>query len=84
MKIWKYELPAMKVTLSMPEGAVVRHVAPQGSTVCLWAEVPEKTAVTVTRKFETYGTGHDIPEGSRWVATWQQGVFVWHLYEVVS
>jgi len=86
--IWKYEFPVKDAfTHTMPEGAIVRHVADQNGTSCMWAEV-DPTAPLKPRHFEVFGTGHPMTEDmgiSRiYCGTFFQGPFVWHLYERLS
>lgn len=68
----------------MPVGSEILHVACQGGQPCLWALV-EVNAKTTKRVFRLFGTGHPIPdqlaEDCVHVATFQQGPYVWHLFE---
>lgn len=82
--IYKYPFAiADRVTLRMPIGAKILHVAPQGGTPCLWAHV-DPSRPTVNWLFRIYGTGHPIDgegggEGTH-VATFLMGPFVWHAF----
>ena len=85
-RVYKYPIPTNFVgleavfELEIPEEAKALTVQVQNSVPCLWAEVwssdePKK------RKFRIVGTGWDIPAFFDYVGTWQEGPFVWHLYE---
>lgn len=81
--IWKFPL---KLTdgqvLMIPEGAEILTVQLQNQQPYLWAVVnPEHE--TELRKFEIHGTGNPIAAFAerRYVATFQQPPFVWHVFE---
>lgn len=84
--IWKYGLqdafsPA-GVRLPLPEGARVLTVQVQpGNGAQLWAEVHSEIQGP-PRTFKIFGTGHEIPDNAKYIATWQDTPFVWHLYEL--
>ena len=81
--IWKWALPIEpggKWSINMPGGAKVVAFQLHDGVPTVSAEVmpdvePER------REFIVVGTGHDIPGGAEHVGTWQEGVFVWHLYQ---
>jgi hypothetical protein len=70
--------------VTTPQGAQIVHVERQGEQVCLWAIV-DTLAERVEREFQVFGTGHELPspEKATYVATWQEGPFVWHLFEML-
>ena len=35
-----------------------------------------------SRVFAIIGTGHEVPNNSQYLATWQDSPFVWHLFEL--
>ncbi len=83
--IFKYPLPGQKfnpVTLMMPRGALVRHVAGQGDAVTLWAEV-DTDAPLEARVFGVSGTGWDLAEDrSLYLGTaFLPDGTVWHVHE---
>ena len=84
MRILKYPVPLalLPTTIDIPQGSVIRHVAMQGETPCIWAEVDEEQQTT-ERTFRFYGTGHHVEPGWQWVGTVQQPPFVWHIFEKV-
>jgi hypothetical protein len=82
--IYKYPFNVKDaLTIELPQGAQILLVECQGGQPCLWAKV-DPDARTVPRFFRIYGTGHPIdPFGSpKHIASFQQQVFVWHLFEV--
>lgn len=82
MKIYKYPL---KPVLQIPEGAKILAVQLQFDSPKLWALVdPEKPLVD--RHIKVFGTGHEIPDGLKYIGTFQEdslaiGHFVWHVFE---
>ncbi len=53
--------------------------------ICLWYEC-DPEAEKECRHFVIVGTGHKIPDTHRlnYIATVQQGAFVWHIYEALK
>jgi hypothetical protein len=80
--VFKYLVPLEDevVKIDMPTGAVLRHVASQGSMPTMWFEV-DPEAASELRQFKVIGTGHVVPEGWDYIGTVMTGVFVWHIYE---
>ena len=83
--IWKCQIPITDEshTITLP-GACVRpvHVAMQGETPTLWVEFDPDGDLTWDIDYQWFGTGHDIPSNAMYVGTVQDGMFVFHLYEV--
>lgn len=54
----------------------------QESEPQMWFEVDDNSP-RQRRFFYVFGTGHEIPPETamKYVGTWQEGAFVWHLYE---
>ncbi len=83
-RIYKYILETTDLQeIVMPVGAEILCVQTQNDTPCVWARVnPE--ALTCSRKFLIFGTGHDISvDPGRCVGTYQLsgGSLIFHLYE---
>lgn len=89
--IYKYPLlllqAAVGQSVTMPLGAEIRMVGldPTGAP-CIWAEVLALKSSEIEeerRTFWLYGTGTPIAvaDGLKYVGSWVQGEFVWHLYE---
>jgi hypothetical protein len=73
-----------RVSIAMPQGAMILRVECQGGTPCVWALV-DPEAPSEMRRFHVFGTGHPIDLETRkvgeHVATFQQGPFVWHVFK---
>ncbi len=89
--IYKYPLLLLQAAVGqpiiMPKGAEIRLIGvdPKG-VPCIWAEVDSAPkTVEEQRTFWLYGTGHPIAvaNGLKYVGSWIQEEFVWHLYEEV-
>ena len=84
--IHKYDLPiADEVFVDMPEGASVLCVQMQDGLPRLWAVV-ETTLPMKPRHFRVFGTGNPITKFlmGRYIGTVQDGLWVWHVYEVTA
>lgn len=85
--VWKYsvDLAPGVLTLGMPSGAEILHVAEQerGRGLAVWALCEPDVNEPEERRFEWHGTGHAIPDdGRRYVGTVLSRGFVWHLFEL--
>lgn len=81
--IWKYPFPILKSqTIDMPADAQVLTVAQQGTEFVVWALLTPTEPIE-PRQFDLYGTGWDLPDErvGRYIATVQDGAFVWHIFE---
>jgi len=82
--IWKYEIkPTDTQKVNLPVGSRIIAIQEQKGTVCLWAEVDDRTENTESVTIEIYGTGHPIPPGNReYIGTFQMfgGDLVFHAY----
>lgn len=85
MTIWKYELQLASLNnLEMPLGAKVLTIQVQNGKPCIWAQVDENNTKEL-RTFRIYGTGHTmLDENLIYIGTWQDGIYVFHLFEVVN
>lgn len=78
--IWKFRVPMEHVVrIEMPWGAELLTAQLQGDVPMLWAAV-DPEAPRKTRVLTIIGTGREAPEG-RYVGTWQQDGYVWHLFD---
>jgi hypothetical protein len=83
--IWKFPMPVQDIVeIALPTGARILTVQAQGpdKSLVLWAIVcPD--APLETRRFAVIGTGYLYPQLTylQYVATVQQHVFVWHVFE---
>jgi len=83
--IWKYTLSVVgKQDISMPKGARVLAVQPQGDQICMWALVKVDSPKKMYT-FYMYGTGHehfsDGDEFREYIGTVQMESLVWHVFE---
>lgn len=82
--VFKYPIPiSSRFILDLPRGATILTAQDQGGNAQLWAEV-EPEAPKVTRYLSIVGTGHEVLGNSKYICTFQQEPFVWHLYERVA
>lgn len=81
MTIFKYPLTrSTSQKVSMPEGAVILTAQMQGGTLCLWAKVKPDNEPTM-RRIRIFGTGQYFTGEPSYIATVQDGQFVWHVFE---
>jgi hypothetical protein len=78
-KIFKYPV---KHFVPMHQGAKILSCQDQDGVLTVWAKV-DLDHPMVIRVFEVCGTGHEIiyDEDSIFVASVQQGPFVWHVFD---
>jgi hypothetical protein len=83
-RIYKWTLSITdRQDLPLPKGARVLTVQVQGGMPQLWALV-DPAAPIVHRTFDTYGTGHGMPDQpGEYVGTYQMedGALVFHVFE---
>lgn len=85
--IWKFLLRLEdSQRIEMPSGAEILTVQLQDQQPCLWAVVDVfDGSLTEMRTIEIHGTGNPIENGTiiprRYIATFQQPPFVWHVFE---
>jgi len=84
--VWKFPIPVDDiVTVDMPRGAKILHVAEQRGVPHLWALVTQGEPLE-RRTFRFAGTGHPIEDrhAETFVGTFtmQGGALVFHLFEV--
>ena len=79
--VWKFPFDIEDTAwLDIQEGAEILHVEMQGVIPTVWALVDLDQPV-VGRCLKIRGTGHEVEDGLRHLATFQQGPFVWHVFE---
>lgn len=83
--IWKYPIPIIDniITIEIPEKATIIYVDIQNELPHIWVEV-NPYATKETRRFATFGTGHEFTEKSIYLGSYQRfnGAFVGHIYEL--
>lgn len=83
--IWKYTLAITDAVqnVPMPRNPNIVRFDMQNGVPCVWALVESHNPVE-THSFRVFGTGHPIPEDSRYVGTCKDGGYVWHLFAVFT
>ena len=82
-KIFKYSIPISKTKFSilLPYEYKVLRVGFQAEQLFMWAEFSDG-AQNVQYDFQVFGTGQDIKPGAEYVATYELGPLVMHLYRM--
>jgi len=82
--VHKFTVPHIGSVFVVAAGATFKPVAlgSQWAEQQVWAEVETSEEPNVRHQLAVVGTGHPIPHGLEWIATTQDGPFVWHLYGV--
>ena len=81
--VWKYELdPFSNLTdHKLPKDAAIVLVGNQGGQHCIWVAL-DPEAEKVKRRFQISGTGHPIDSAAIHLGSFQEDVFVWHVWEL--
>ena len=83
-QIWKYKVENV---IEMPKGAEILSVQIQNGEMfnaCIWAKVNSENELE-KRKFVIIGTGHSFDDTNmKYIGTYQDGPFVWHLFENIN
>ncbi len=89
--IWNFPLgDGSPQVIRMPVGAEILTVQVRGDRPYLWAIIKPvpSSPKTEYRHFEVFGTGQDIHEDMgidrRYIGTFQQPPYVWHVFERIS
>lgn len=81
MTIWKYEIDWQdEVEIEMPKDAQILCVENQRERLCIWV-LCDPNANTETRTFRICPTGEAISGTYIGSAIFQNGAYVWHLFE---
>lgn len=86
-KIYKYSVPVGgEFNILLPVNSKILCVQQQHFQLAMWAIVDVYTEEFERRKFQIYGTGHEIDMDAvkQYIGTVQQadGNLVWHLFEL--
>jgi hypothetical protein len=83
LRIWKWPLKmAAEQDLQLPKGAKYLDVQLQGGEPQLWC-MCDTNAPLESRRLMIHGTGNPMPDDpGEYVATFQTGALVWHLFDV--
>lgn len=81
--IWKFPLLNGTTRINVSKCAEPLTVQIQEGLPCLWIDT-DPNAEQVERAFTRVGTGWDMPTDTlEYIGTFQEGQFVWHIYEVL-
>lgn len=86
--VYKYPFEiADIVTVEMPRHAQILSIQCQNNVPTIWARVDIENGLE-QRRFHIFGTGQEMSHndwqtGWHYLATIQQDVFVWHIFEAV-
>ena len=83
--VWKFRIPLGNVvSIQMPRGAEILHVAEQHDYPCMWVLV-DPVEPMQNREFRFAGTGHPIEDhhAGQFIGTFfmQMGGLVFHIFE---
>ena len=81
--IYKYTLHSQDCTLQLPKGAELLTVQLQNQIPTLWALVNPMT-VTEERHICIVGTGWEVEDNMKYITTYMDGYFVWHVFELIK
>ncbi len=81
--IYKYTLDSQDCTLNLPKGAEILTIKLQNNVPTLWALVNPMT-VTEERHICIVGTGWQVEDTMKYITTYMDGYFVWHVFELIK
>jgi hypothetical protein len=81
--IYKYELSSKDASMKLPKGAEILSVAIQDGRPMLWALVDPEN-VLEDRFISTVGTGWELEDNMKYICTYMEGYFVWHVFEMIQ
>lgn len=81
--LFKYPIPRNrpKFSVLLPVGFRFARVNFQGEQLMMWADV-DRDAKQEQYDFQCFGTGQDIPEHAKYLTSYDDGPFVFHLFQV--
>lgn len=81
--VWKFRINGQgsQIQVQMPRDAKILYFAQQDGQLTIWAEV-DPEATMEWRALQIVGTGHSVPHEGKYIGSLQDGVFVWHLYDL--
>jgi len=81
--IYKYELRSQDASMKLPKGAEILSVAIQDGRPMMWALVDPEN-VLEDRFISTVGTGWELEDNMKYICTYMDGYFVWHVFEIIQ
>jgi len=81
--IYKYELRSQDASMKLPKGAEILTVQIQDGRPMIWALVDPEN-VLVDRFISIVGTGWQVEDNTKYICTFMEGYFVWHVFEMIQ
>ena len=82
--IYKYILDSQDCTLQLPKGSELLTVQLQNENLILWVLVNPNTNESEERHICIVGTGWDVEDNMKYITTYMDGYFVWHVFELIK
>jgi hypothetical protein len=82
--IHKYIVSSGNCTLQLPKGAEILTIKLQNGTPTLWALVNPHTSELEQRQICIIGTGWDVDDNMKYIETYMEEYFVWHVFELIQ
>ena len=82
--IYKYQLTLSDSPITMPKGAEILTVKLQNDTPTLWALIDTYVGLEESRLIVIRGTGQAIEDNAKYITTYMDGPFVWHVFELTD
>jgi hypothetical protein len=81
--IFKYALDSQDCTLQLPKGAEILTVGLKNGSPSLWALVNPNTSELEERHICIVGTEWQVEDTMKYITTYMDGYFVWHVFELI-
>lgn len=79
--IWKFPVQIEdEFMVEMPRDTQILTVQMQGYDPFMWGII-DTMAEKIERRFRIFGTGRPFESSGEYIGTFQDGDFVWHLFE---
>jgi len=82
--IYKYPLTSKDSTLMLPKDAEILTVKLQNGTPTLWVLVNPHTSELEERCIRIFGTGWEVNDNMKYIETYMEEYFVWHVFELIK
>jgi hypothetical protein len=83
MIIYKYPLGIGSPNyITVPKDAKVVRFGMQGGVPTIWVLQNLDIIIKITHVYEIYGTGMEVNNNNAYIASCEDGVFIWHLFRV--
>jgi hypothetical protein len=82
--IHKYTLTSQDYTLTLPKGAEILTVKLQNGVPTLWAIVDTEEYLKDSRHICIVGTGWELNDNMKYIETYMEEYFVWHVFELIQ